>query len=182
MKSHPTRAPVALFPDRRAARGRARSATRLSTGSRRWRTDRDVAVYVDAHCRRRIKMSPLCQLEMTLPRGFLGGVRGDGLADERWGADAARSAAGSGSKTIDDRGGSAIAEARASSGIQVVEGVPDRGSGGPDLEATRSPQQPAQARGASERGTDDHSRMVLGFRPDPGGREAARSSWDHDRP
>jgi hypothetical protein len=28
------------------------------------------------------------------PRGFLGGVRGDGLADERRGADAARSAAG----------------------------------------------------------------------------------------
>jgi hypothetical protein len=45
---------------------------------------------------------------MTLPRGFLGGVRGDGLADERRGADAARSAAGSGSKTIDDRGGGAI--------------------------------------------------------------------------
>src|SRR5512132_970322 len=133
-------------------------------------------------CRRRIKMSPLCRLEMTLPRGFPGGVRGDGSADERRGADAARSAAGSGSKTIDDRGGGAIAEARASSGIQVVEGVPDRGSGGPDLEATRSPQQPAQARGASERGTGDHSRMVLGFRPDPGGREAARGSRDHARP
>src|SRR5512134_2430491 len=104
-------------------------------------------------------MSPLCQLEMTLPRGFLGGVRGDGLADERRGADAAGSAAGSGSKTIDDRGGGAIAEARASSGIPAVEGV-DRGSGGPDLEATRSPQQPAQARGASERGAGDHPRMV----------------------
>src|SRR5512133_1860819 len=64
-------------------------------------------------CRRRIKMSPLCRLEMTLPRGFLGGVRGDGLADERRGADAARSAAGSGSKTIDDRGGGAVVEARA---------------------------------------------------------------------
>src|SRR5512132_427060 len=43
-------------------------------------------------------------------------------------------------------------------------------------------QQPAQARGASERGTGDHSRMVLGFRPDPGGREAARGSRDHARP
>src|SRR5512132_661144 len=82
---------------------------------------------------------------MTLPRGFLGGVRGDGLADERRGADAARSAAGSGSKTIDDRGGGAVAEARASSGVPAVEGVPDHGSGGPDLEATRSPRQPAQA-------------------------------------
>src|SRR5512132_3548983 len=83
-------------------------------------------------CRRRIKMSPLCRLEMTLPRGFLGGVRGDGLADERRGADAARSAAGSGSKTIDDRGGGAVVEARASSGVPAVEGVPDHGSGGPD--------------------------------------------------
>src|SRR5512132_1862741 len=127
-------------------------------------------------CRRRIKMSPLCRLEMTLPRGFPGGVRGDGSADERRGADAARSAAGSGSKTIDDRGGGAIVEARASSGVPAVEGVPDHGSGGPDLESTRSPQQPAQARGASKSGTGDHSRMVLGFRPDPGGREAARGS------
>jgi hypothetical protein len=35
-------------------------------------------------------MSPMCQLEMTLPRGFPGGVWGDGSADERWGAAAAR--------------------------------------------------------------------------------------------
>jgi hypothetical protein len=42
-----------------------------------------------AGCKRPIKMSPLCQLEMTLPGGFPGGVRGDGSADERWGADAA---------------------------------------------------------------------------------------------
>ena len=40
-------------------------------------------------CRRPIKMSPLCQLEMTLPGGFPGGVRGDGSVDERWGAVAA---------------------------------------------------------------------------------------------
>ena len=31
-------------------------------------------------------MSPLCQLEMTLPGDFSGGVWGDGTADERWGA------------------------------------------------------------------------------------------------
>src|SRR5204862_4286000 len=35
----------------------------------------------DAVCRRPIKMSPVCQLEMTLPWGFLGGVWGDGLSD-----------------------------------------------------------------------------------------------------
>jgi hypothetical protein len=40
-------------------------------------------------CRRPIKMSPLCQLQMTLPGGFPGGVRGDGSFDERWGAVAA---------------------------------------------------------------------------------------------
>jgi hypothetical protein len=33
-------------------------------------------------------MSPVCQLEMTLPRGFAG-VGGDGSSDERWGAFAA---------------------------------------------------------------------------------------------
>ena len=51
----------------------------------------------------------------------------------------------------------------------------------PDLEATRSPQQPAQARGVAARGSGDHSRAVLGFWPDLGGREAARGSWDHAR-
>jgi hypothetical protein len=53
------------------------------------------------------------------------------------------------------------------------------GSDGPDLEATRSAQQPAQARGAPESGAGDHSRMVLGFRPDIGGGETARGSWDN---
>jgi hypothetical protein len=43
-------------------------------------------------------MSPLCQLDMTLPGGYPGGVWGDGWA-ERWGACAARGAAGSGSTT-----------------------------------------------------------------------------------
>jgi hypothetical protein len=47
-------------------------------------------------------MSPACQLEMTLPGGFPGGVRGDGSADERWGAEAARGAAGFGSTAADD--------------------------------------------------------------------------------
>jgi hypothetical protein len=47
----------------------------------------------DTVCRRPIKMSLLCQLEMTLPGGFPGGVWGDGSADERWGAGAARGAA-----------------------------------------------------------------------------------------
>ena len=119
---------------------------------------------------------------MTLPGGYPGGVRGDGSADERRGADAAGSAAGSGSEAIDERGGGAIAGARAPSGIPAVEGISDRGSGGPDLEATRSPQQPAQARGGSQRGAVDHSRALLGFRADFGGREAARGSWDNARP
>ena len=39
---------------------------------------------------------------MTLPGGFPGGVRGDGAADERWGTDAAGSAAGSGSEALND--------------------------------------------------------------------------------
>jgi len=37
-----------------------------------------------------IKMSPLCQFEMTLPADFPGGVWGDGSTDERWGVVAAR--------------------------------------------------------------------------------------------
>jgi hypothetical protein len=41
-------------------------------------------------CRRPIKMSLLCQLQMTLPWGFPGGVWGDGSANERWGVAASR--------------------------------------------------------------------------------------------
>src|SRR5215472_16472363 len=115
-------------------------------------------------CRRPIKMSPLCQLEMTLPGGFPGGVRGDGSADERWGADAARGAAGFGSKATNDGGGGPAAGARASSGVPAIEGLPDRGSDRLNLEATRSSQQPAQARGVAESGAGDHPGMVLGFR------------------
>src|SRR6516165_4628478 len=102
-----------------------------------------------------------------------GGVGGDGLTDERWGADAAGSAAGFGSAALDDGSGGAIAGARAPSGVPAVESVPDRGSGGPDLEAPRSPQQSAQARGAAASGAGDDSRVVLGFRPNIGDREAA---------
>jgi hypothetical protein len=40
-------------------------------------------------------MSPACQLEMKL-LGGISGVLGDGSADERWGAEAARGAAGFG--------------------------------------------------------------------------------------
>ena len=56
-------------------------------------------------------MSPVCQLEMTLPGGFPGGVGGDGSADERRGAVAAGSAARFGSETVDDEGGGAAAGA-----------------------------------------------------------------------
>jgi hypothetical protein len=59
----------------------------------------------DEACRRPIKMSPLCQLQMTLPGGFPGGVWGDGSADERSGAAAARGAAGFASGKIDGRSG-----------------------------------------------------------------------------
>jgi hypothetical protein len=50
-------------------------------------------------------MSLACQLEMTFSGGFPGGVEGDGSADERWAADAARGAAGFGSAPAHDRGG-----------------------------------------------------------------------------
>jgi type I restriction enzyme S subunit len=45
--------------------------------------------YANISCRRPIKMSPLCQIEMTLPGDFPEGVWGDGTADERWRAWAA---------------------------------------------------------------------------------------------
>src|SRR5271163_2242341 len=61
--------------------------------------------YATFGCRRPIKMSLLCHLQMTLPWGFPGGVRGDDTADERWGAFAAGGAAGFGSAAADDRGG-----------------------------------------------------------------------------
>jgi hypothetical protein len=118
-------------------------------------------------CRRPIKMSPVCQLEMTLPWGFPGGVEGDGAADERWGAFAAGGAAGSGSAAVDDNGGEPTFGARAASGVLVVKGVPDRRSDRLNLETARPSQQPAQARGVAARGSDDHPPMVLGFWPDP---------------
>jgi hypothetical protein len=54
-------------------------------------------------------MTPLCKVEMTLPEGFPGGLRGEGSADERWGAVASRSAARFGSETVDDGGKGAAA-------------------------------------------------------------------------
>src|SRR6516162_2579411 len=110
---------------------------------------------------------------MTLPEGFPGGVWGDGSADERSGAAAARGAAGFESGKIDGPSGGAAARARAPSGVSVVEGLSDRRSDRPDLETTRSPQQPAQARGVAARGCHDHPPVVLGFWPDFGGREIA---------
>src|SRR6516225_9067166 len=129
-----------------------------------------------AHCRRPIKMSLLRQLQMTLPGGFPGGVGGDDSADERWGADAARGAAGFGSAAIDDSDSNAAAGARAATGVPAVEGLPQRGSGWFDFEAPRSLQQSSQAGGSSQQGAVDHSRALLGFRPNFGGREAARSA------
>src|SRR5215472_12300099 len=73
-------------------------------------------------------MSPVCQLEMTLPRGFAGGVWGDGSADERSRAAAARGGARFGSAAVDDRGGGAAARARAPSSVSGVEGISDRRS------------------------------------------------------
>src|SRR5215472_9495806 len=75
-------------------------------------------------------MSLLCQLEMTLPGGFPGGVGGDGSADERWGAVAAGSAARSGSETVDDGGRGAAAGARAASGVPVLKTYRTEGATG----------------------------------------------------
>ena len=91
-------------------------------------------------CRRPLKMSPACQLQMTLPRGFSGGVWGDGSADERSRVAAARGAAGFGSAKIDGRSGGAVARARAASGVSAVKGLSERRSERPDLKTTRSPQ------------------------------------------
>jgi hypothetical protein len=110
-----------------------------------------------ANCRRPIKMSPVCQLQMTLPRGFPGGVGGDGSVDERWGAIAAGSAARSGSEAVDDDGSGTAAGARATSGVPAIEGLSDRGRDGLDLEATRAPQQPVQARDAASSSAGDDS-------------------------
>ena len=120
-------------------------------------------------CRRPIKMSPVCQIQMTLPSGISGGVWGDGSADERWRAAASRSAAGFGSGAIDDRSGRTAARARTAASISLVKGLSDRRSGRPDLETARSPQQPAQTRGVAARGSDDHPPVVLGLWPDFGG-------------
>src|SRR5439155_7888862 len=51
----------------------------------------------------------VAHVEMTLPRGFAGGVWGDGSADERSRAAAARGAAGFGSAKIDGRSSGSVA-------------------------------------------------------------------------
>jgi hypothetical protein len=66
--------------------------------------------------------------------------------------------------------------------FRLLKAYRTAGPAGPDLEATRSPRQPAQARSAAASGAGDDPRVVLGFRPDIGGREAARGSRDHARP
>jgi hypothetical protein len=57
--------------------------------------------YASLACKRNIEMTPLCQLETTLPEGFSGGIRGHGSTDERWGAWAARGSEGSRSTAAD---------------------------------------------------------------------------------
>src|SRR5205814_4160566 len=81
----------------------------------------------------------VAHVEMTLPRGFAGGVWGDGSADERSRAAAARGAAGFGSAKIDDRSSGAAARAPSASSVSVVEGLSDRRSDRPDLETSWSP-------------------------------------------
>jgi len=63
-----------------------------------------------------MKMSLLCQLQMTLPGGFPGGIRGDGSADERWAAVAAGGGARSGLEAVNDWD-TAQLRARAVSGV-----------------------------------------------------------------
>ena len=84
-------------------------------------------------------------------------------------------------KRLTTEAGDAAAGARPSSGVPVIEGVPDRRRDGSDLEAPRSSQQPAQTGAATESGAGDHPQVVLGFRSDLGGREATRGPWDHAR-
>jgi hypothetical protein len=90
--------------------------------------------YARFFCRRPIKMSPVCQLEMTLPGGFPGAVWGDGSADERSRAAAARGVARFGSAAADARCGGAALGVGAASGVSAVEGLSDRGSDRPNLE------------------------------------------------
>src|SRR5580704_5746442 len=99
-----------------ARRERRRNRAPVRTGAAAPRRARDP-------CRRPIKMSPLCQFEMTLPADFPGGVWGDGSTDERWGVVAARGAAGFGSAALDGDGRGTAAGARAPTGISAVEGV-----------------------------------------------------------
>src|SRR4029077_4946283 len=102
-------------------------------------------------------MSLVCQLEMTLPGGYPGGVGGDGSADERWGAFAAGRVAGYGSAAADDRGGGAAAGARAPSGVPAVEGIPVGRRDGSDLEAAWSSEKQTQAGRNSLQRVTDHS-------------------------
>ena len=126
-------------------------------------------------------MSPVCQLEMTLP-GFPGGVWGDGSTDERWGVVAAEVL-----RDLDQRRLTAAAAAQLL-GLErrqvyrLLKAYRTRWADWLDLEAARPLEQPAQARGGSQRSVVGDSRALLGFRPDPGGREAARSAPDHARP
>src|SRR5436190_18485308 len=85
-------------------------------------------------------------------------------------------------RRLTTRGGGAAAGARAPSGIPAVEDIPVGRRDGSDLEAAWSSEQPVQARRAARQSISDHSRAVLGFRSNFGGREAARGARDRARP
>src|SRR4051812_12852314 len=65
--------------------------------------------------------------------------------------------------------------------FSAFEGLSDRGPGRLDLEAGWSSEQPAPARRASNHGAGDHSRALLGFRPNLSGGEAGRVARDCSR-
>src|SRR5499427_3862756 len=75
-------------------------------------------------------MSPVCQLQMTLPGGIPGGVGGDGSADERWGAVAAGSAARFGSRTLNDAGGGSVVGARGRQVFRLLKAYRTEGATG----------------------------------------------------
>ncbi len=118
-------------------------------------------------------MSPVCQLEMTVP-GVIRGVFG---VTVRLMTDGELTRL----EVLRDLDQGRLSTAAAAQLLQLerrqvyrlIEGLSVRRCDGPDVEAARSSEQPAHARGTSEQSAGDHSPALLGFRADPGGGEAA---------
>ena len=131
-------------------------------------------------CSRNIEMTPLCKIEVTLPR-FLGSreVRRGGV-DEQAGVQSPCGVAARPIRRFADHGRLRADWAAASAGISSVARPQAGRCHEPAFQASGQTQQPSAAGGGSYSGPVACARAVHGLWPDLGGREAGGAAWLHD--